>query len=109
MNEDNHVKQLLFSIGLARKAGKVISGTDFVCDGIRKGKILLTVCSDDVSDNTRKKISDCCAYYRTPLCFADVSKEMLGKAIGKSFTACVGITDQNLSELISRNINRGKE
>jgi hypothetical protein len=29
---------------------------------------------------------------------------MLGAAIGKSFAACIGITDANLSELISRNL-----
>lgn len=109
MNEDKNIKQLLFSIGLARKAGKLISGTDFVCDAIRKNKIFLVVCSDSVSDNTKKKLSDCCTYYRVALYFADASKEALGNAIGKSFTACVGVTDQNLSELISRNINRGKE
>ena len=109
MNADKNLKQLLFSIGLARKAGKLISGTDFVCDGIRKKKIFLVICSEDVSDNTKKKISDCCTYYKTVLHFADVSKETLGSIIGKSFSACVGITDKNLSELISRNINRGKE
>lgn len=109
MNKDNNIKQLLFSIGLARKAGKLISGTDFVCDAIRKNKVLLVVCSNEISDNTKKKISDCCIYYHAALCFADVSKEALGNAIGKSFAACVGITDENLSELISRNINRGKE
>ena len=109
MNEDKNIKQLLFSIGLARKAGKLVSGTDFVCDAIRNKKIFLVVCSESVSDNTRKKISDCCAYYHTDLRFADVSKEALGKAIGKTFTACVGVADKNLSELISRNINRGKE
>lgn len=109
MNEDKNIKQLLFSIGLARKAGKLVSGTDFVCDAIRNKKIFLVVCSESVSDNTRKKISDCCTYYHTDLRFADVSKEALGKAIGKAFTACVGVADKNLSELISRNINRGKE
>ena len=109
MNEEKNIKQLLFSIGLARKAGKLISGTDFVCDAIRKNKIFLVICSVSVSDNTRKKISDCCGFYHLSLYFADVSKEALGNAIGKSFAACVGITDKNLSELISRNINRGKE
>ena len=109
MNEDKNLKQLLFSIGLARKAGKLISGTDFVCDGIRQKKIFLVVCAGNVSDNTKKKISDCCAYYHTMLYITEISKEMLGHAIGKSFAACVGITDNNLSELISRNINRGKE
>ena len=109
MIEDKNLKQLLFSIGLARKAGKLISGSEFVCDGIRQKKVHLVVCASDVSDNTKKKISDCCAYYRVRLYVTDVSKEMLGHAIGKSFAACVGITDTNLSELISRNINRGKE
>ena len=104
MNEDKNFKQLLFSVGLARKAGKLISGTDSVCDEIRKNKILLVLCSNDVSDNTKKKISDCCAYYQVKLCFCPISKEMLGKSIGKSFAACIGVTDKNLSELISRNL-----
>ena len=109
MNEDKNLKQVLFSIGLARKAGKLISGTDCVCDEIRKNKIFLVVCAGDVSDNTKKKISDCCSYYHTTLYMTEISKEDLGHGIGKSFAACVGITDKNLSELISRNINRGKE
>ena len=104
MNEDKNLKQLLFSVGLARKAGKLVSGTDSVCDEIRKNKIFLVLCSQDVSDNTRKKISDCCTYYKAKLHFCGVSKEALGKAIGKPFSACVGITDKNLSELISRNL-----
>ena len=109
MNEDKNLKQVLFSIGLAKKAGKLISGTDAVCDEIRKNKIFLVICAGDVSDNTKKKISDCCLYYHTTLYVTDISKEVLGHGIGKSFAACVGITDNNLSELISRNINRGKE
>ena len=104
MNEDKNLKQILFSIGLAKKAGKVISGTDSVCDEIRKNKIFLVLCACDVSENTKKKISDCCKYYQITLRFPEFPKETLGKAIGKSFSACVGITDQNLSELISRNL-----
>ena len=104
MNEVKNLKQLLFSVGLARKAGKLVSGTDSVCDEIRKNKIFLVLCASDVSDNTKKKISDCCTYHGVKLCCCDVSKEVLGKSIGKPFSACVGITDQNLSELISRNL-----
>jgi len=104
VNEDRNLKQILFSIGLAKKAGKVISGTDSVCDEIRKHKILLVLCACDVSENTKKKISDCCKYYQIKLHFCGIPKETLGKAIGKTFSACIGITDKNLSELISRNI-----
>ncbi len=106
MSEATNYKQLLFSIGLARKAGKVIVGTDAVCDEIRKRKILIAICANDVSDNTRKKISDCCAYYHVTLHFCELTKNDLGHAIGKPFAACIGITDENLSELISRNLSR---
>ena len=104
MNENNYLKQLLFSIGLARKAGKVTVGTDMVCDEIRKNKIYLVLAAKDVSDNTKKKITDCCAYYKVKLHVCDLTKEALGKAIGKPFAACIGISDANLSLLISRNL-----
>ena len=98
------MKQLLFSIGLARRAGKLLSGTDMVLDGIRHGKVRIVVSAADNSDNTKKKISDCCAYYEIPLYISDADKETLGHAIGKSHAACIGVTDENLSELISRNL-----
>ena len=102
MKDKNH--QLLFSIGLARKAGKLLSGTESVCDGIRGGKIRLVIASCDVSENTKKRISDCCTHYGVSLSIAPADKETLGSAIGKPFAACVGITDENLSKLISRNL-----
>ena len=104
MNEKNNLKQLLFSIGLARKAGKMIVGTDMVCDEIRKKHIFLALYASDVSENTRKRISDCCQYYHVKLYACPVTKEELGASIGKSFAACIGITDKNLSELIGRNL-----
>lgn len=97
-------EQLLFTIGLARKAGKVSVGTEMVCDDIRKKKIRLVIYAEDVSANTEKRISDCCTYYKVFCKKSAISKEMLGTAIGKSFAACIGITDENLSELIKRNL-----
>ena len=104
MNKPTNDKQLLFSIGLARKAGKMIVGTDAVCDEIRKNKVIIVLCAEDVSENTKKKISDCCAYYHIKLYFCPLTKDSLGHAIGKPYAACIGITDENLSELISRNL-----
>ena len=97
-------ERLLFSIGLARKAGKLLAGTDMVTDGIRNGKVYRVIASGDISENTKKRITDCCTYYTVPLSVMEISKEALGSAIGKPFAACVGITDENLSELISRNL-----
>jgi len=104
VKETANIKQLLFRIGLAKKAGALIAGADMVCESIRKGKIVSVISSTDVSDNTVKKISDCCRYYGVRLIVCEASKEELGMAIGKPFAACVGITDKNLSELICRNL-----
>ena len=109
MNSENKMKQLLFSIGLARRAGKLIVGTEMVCDGIRHEKVRIVVSAVDNSDNTKKRISDCCAYYKIPLYVIEADKEMLGHAIGKTHAACIGVTDENLSELISRNLKEIKE
>ena len=98
------IEQLLFTIGLAKKAGKVTVGTDMVCDEIRKKKIYIVVYASDVSANTEKRILDCCSYYKVSCHKCEATKDELGAAIGKSFAACLGITDKNLSELISRNL-----
>ncbi len=100
----SNTEQLLFTVGLARKAGKVTVGTEMVCDDIRKKKAFLVLYASDVSGNTEKKITDCCRFYEVPCSQCDASKETLGGAIGKSFAACIGITDENLSKLISRNL-----
>ena len=97
-------EQLLFTIGLARKAGKTAVGTDAVCDEIRKKNILLVLYAADVSENTKKRITDCCTHYNINCHQASANKEELGAAIGKPFAACIGISDHNLSELISRNL-----
>lgn len=104
MNTPMNLKQMLFRIGLAKKAGALIAGTDMVCDGIRQGKVVSVVSSNDVSANTAKRISDCCAHHGVRLIICEASKEALGAAIGKPYAACVGITDKNLSELICRNL-----
>ncbi len=97
-------KELLCKIGLAKKAGGLLSGTDIVCSGIRERKVLVVIVSSDLSENTAKRLSDRCRYYDIRLIACEASKEELGAAIGKPFTACVGITDKNLSELICRNL-----
>ena len=103
MNKTN-TEQLLFAIGLARKAGKITVGTDMVCDDIRKKKIYIALYASDVSANTEKRILDCCRYYHVACHKCSVAKDELGAAIGKSFAACIGVADEHLSKLISRNL-----
>ncbi len=103
MSEKRENDKLLFSLGLCAKAGKLIFGTDMVCDALRKSasdvKLVIEAC--DTSENTHKKISDKCAYYGARLEKADVDALTLGYALGKRRqVAVVAVTDASLAALV---------
>lgn len=101
---DNEKKSLLFRIGLGRKSGKLISGTEMVCDGVRDGKVIMIIMAGNASDNSKKRILNCAAYYNTEvLALGDITTEELGRAIGKSAVACLGVTDENIVALVKGN------
>ena len=102
--ENREIQKLLSLIGLARKAGKLTVGTEAVCDAIRGGKVKLVIASAEASDNTKKRISNCAEYYGVCAEYVAVSPDMLGKAIGKTATACVSIDDETFVKLITSNL-----
>lgn len=99
--DNGEKKSLLFRIGLGRRAGKLIVGTEMVCDGVRDGKVLLILMASDASDNSKKRILGCADYYNAEIETIDITTEELGAAIGKTAVACVGITDENIVRLIN--------
>ena len=102
--ENRKTAKLLSLIGLARKAGKLTIGTETVCDGVRSGSIKLVIASEKSSDNTKKRISNCTAYYGIRIEYTGATPDELGTAIGKGATACVGIGDENFIKLIAGNL-----
>ena len=90
------IKAALSLAGLAKKAGRIVTGTDKVCDDIRgAGKIRLVAVADDISANTDKRLSDCCSWNGVQLEKCAFSSEQLGAALGReSGIACAGFTDE---------------
>jgi ribosomal protein L7Ae-like RNA K-turn-binding protein len=92
-------------LGIAKKAGRVIAGTNLVTDAVRSGSpskcpygVFL---ASDVTDNTRKRITNCCTYYEVPLYEIPLTIAEVGDAIGKSCsTSAVGITDPGLCDAL---------
>lgn len=79
-------------IGLAMRAGKVVSGDENVFKSIQKGQAKLVVIAEDAAENTKKKFSDKCQYYKAPyLCFGTMAE--LGNSIGKHERAVLAISD----------------
>ena len=50
------MNNILNNLGLCNRAGKIVSGTDMVCDYMASGKVCYIFLASDASDNTRKKI-----------------------------------------------------
>ncbi len=91
----NNHKELSL-LGLAAKAGKVVSG-EFACEkAVRSGSAYLVLTAEDASENTKKKFRDMCSYYEVPF-YTIGTKEELGSAIGKEYRATLAMTDENFS------------
>lgn len=91
-------------IGLASRARKVSSGEFSVEKAIKSYNAFLVIIAEDASDNTKKKFSDMCSYYETPIIFYS-SKDELGHSIGKEYRASLAILDKNFATGIMEKID----
>ena len=66
-------------LGLAMKAGKVVSGEFAVDKSIKDGSAWLVIIASDASDNTTKKFSNSCEFYEVQQ-YIYGTKEELGRA-----------------------------
>ncbi len=90
-------------LGLATKAGKVVSGEFATDKSVKGGKAWLVIVSEDASDNTKKMFSNMCEFYEVPRYFFG-TKEELGHAIGKAMRSSLAITDENFAESIKKQL-----
>lgn len=94
------MKSKLFGmLGLAAKAGKIVSGEFSVEKAVKERSACLVILAEDASENTKKHFGDMCSYRKIPILFFG-TKEELGSCIGKSFRANIAITDQGFAESI---------
>lgn len=103
-------QRLLSVIGLCAKAGKLIFGTDRICEELRAAKCppLAVIEASGNSVNTSKRLKDRCAYYGIAHYVIASDALALGYAIGKKKpVAAVGITDKGLLEAVLRKLPMG--
>ena len=94
---------VLRMIGLAAKAGKVVSGEFMTENAVKSKEAYLVIIAQDVSNNTRKKFGNMCSYYKVEMReYAD--KDALGHAIGKEFRASLAVTDENLAKAVEKKL-----
>lgn len=93
-------------IGLAQRAGKLLSGEGTVESALRRGKVKMLIIAEDASANTKKLFINLAAGAQVPVHFCG-TKEELGLAIGKSHRAAVALTDINFARGIKPYLTNG--
>lgn len=93
------------ALGLARRAGRCLTGDFAVERAIKNRKVFLVVLDDAVSENTRTRYQALCARKKIQY----VENMSVGHAIGKSGIKIVGITDLNFAEMIIRLVNDAED
>lgn len=90
----------LSTLGLAAKAGKLVFGTQFVCEGLQAKKVVAVIEAAGSGPNTAKRLRDRCAFYEIPLYLCSADAEELGRALGKGPIAAVGLCDPSFAQAL---------
>ncbi len=86
-------------IGLAKKAGKLVSGEFASEASVKKSEAHLVIVATDASDNTKKLFNDKCTFYNVPI-IEVLTKEELGHCIGDEYRAVAAVLDKGLADAI---------
>ncbi|PPA72024.1 YlxQ family RNA-binding protein [Jeotgalibacillus proteolyticus] len=84
-------------LGLATRAGKVISGEELVIKEVRNRKAKLVLLAEDASGNTAKKVTDKSQYYGVPVRQV-TDRYTLGHLIGKDARVTIAVMDQGFAK-----------
>ena len=91
----------LSMLGLAARAGRIVSGEFTVEKEVKSGRAYLVLIAEDASENTRKKFQNMCEFYEVPYEIYGM-KEVLGHAMGKEFRASLAILDEGFAKEIMK-------
>lgn len=94
-------------LGLAQKAGKLVSGEDSCEKEIKCHRAELVIVAQDASDNTKKKFNNKCKFRKINYIEFGV-KKLLGKYLGNNYRAILCISDINFKNAVLKILNGGE-
>ena len=90
-------------LGLARRAGKLLSGYRTCAGSIGRGSIKLIILAEDTSQNTKDKFVSLCPRHGIP-CRIYATTDILSEMTGLSGRGIYGITGVNFAEAMIKEI-----
>ncbi|MBQ9708495.1 MAG: ribosomal L7Ae/L30e/S12e/Gadd45 family protein [Firmicutes bacterium] len=86
-------------LGLARRAGKLVSGVNTCTVNMAKGRVKLMILAEDISDNSRNKIMKEIRRYNVPYVSWGTIDEM-SHAVGSEGRSVFAICDKGFADVI---------
>jgi ribosomal protein L7Ae-like RNA K-turn-binding protein len=95
-------------LGLAKKAGQLLSGDETCERTIKSGKAVLVIVASDASENTKDKFKSMCNFRN--VCYREYGEKLeLGRYTGKEIRAVISVSSNDfkngLLKLIDNQIN----
>ena len=97
------MNRVLAMVGMAMKAGKIVSGEFATEKAVKTGKSFLVIVSEAASENTKKMFRNMCTYYEVPM-YTYGTKEELGHSMGKEFRASLAVTEEGFAKSIEKRL-----
>ncbi len=92
-------------LGLAERAGKLISGAEIVIVGLKAKKVKIVILANDCQTDTSEKVTRA-AEKSNVMVVSDFDSGEISHAIGKN-RKVLGITDQGFCQALVQKINEG--
>lgn len=88
-------------LGLARKAGKIVSGADKVTELLRGGRKAYILLASNASERTRKRVKEVCAESGVECAESKCEMAVLSGYLGlPGDTSAVAVTDKNFIKAV---------
>lgn len=101
------MNKVLNLLGIARRAGKLVMGTDSLVNALPSKKVKLVFVASDASDATYDKIDKKAYYYQAPV-INKFSTEELSQALGVTSIKVLGLIDEGFTKAILKELERGE-
>ncbi|SHJ29483.1 Ribosomal protein L7Ae [Lutispora thermophila DSM 19022] len=86
-------------LGMAYKAGQVVTGEDTTRNAIRKNRVKLLIIAEDASDNTKKRFINSSVYYNVPYVIC-LTKIEMSRSLGQKIRSVAGIIDEGIAKYL---------
>lgn len=91
--------RLLSTLGICRKAGKLVLGTDAVTEYAADGKLFLILLCEDLSPRSHKNMTIVAEKHCLAVCKAPITMDEIKHLVGKR-SGIMGIADLGLANLV---------